>query len=235
MAAENKNQHYVPQYYLREFSNIKEQLYVYDLKTKKKFKQKIDGIAAKKFFYNVNLDLLNNFLEEPLQGNEQIIDKILNQKHEEFHKGFIKSFRSVKDRILNKDRTEVLSIIDFHSLIDFILLLKLRNPKLNLIIKGFSRFLPHLSEDECSSLIRALLLLQALEKINYPTQYYVKDDIRTAFKPLMDDIEFLKNYLDNCKKIMFLNYTDVNFITSDQAMGMERNEGKKELLFYLFL
>lgn len=119
-------------------------------------------------------------------------------------------------------------------MIDFILILKLRNPKLNLITKSFSQFIPDLSEDTISSLMRALLLLQVFSELNYPTEYYVKQDIRAAFEPLLEDVIYLKNYLDSCTKVMYLNYTSIDFITSDVAIGVERDELTKELLFLAF-
>lgn len=65
-----KNQHYVPQSYLRYFANSKEQLWVYDTKDKKSFKTSIRNIASERFFYDIEeLDKTT--------GKEQFIEKEL--------------------------------------------------------------------------------------------------------------------------------------------------------------
>jgi len=69
-----KLHHYVPQFYLKCFSDEKEQFWVWDKKTEKKFKTKSNGVAAGTHFYRVpefigtNVDPL--FLERQLSQLE---------------------------------------------------------------------------------------------------------------------------------------------------------------------
>lgn len=47
-----KNQHYVPQFYLKQWANNKKQLFVYDKKQNKNFTSNVKSIASSKFFYD---------------------------------------------------------------------------------------------------------------------------------------------------------------------------------------
>ena len=47
-----KNQHYVPQFYLKQWANNKEQLFVYDKKQKKSFTSNVKNVVSSKFFYD---------------------------------------------------------------------------------------------------------------------------------------------------------------------------------------
>ncbi|MCG3677576.1 DUF4238 domain-containing protein [Aliarcobacter butzleri] len=47
-----KNQHYIPQFYLKQWANNKEQLFVYDKKQCKNFTSNISNIASSRFFYD---------------------------------------------------------------------------------------------------------------------------------------------------------------------------------------
>ena len=47
-----KKQHYVPQFYLKQWANNKEQIYVYDKKQKKSFISNVKNIASSRFFYD---------------------------------------------------------------------------------------------------------------------------------------------------------------------------------------
>ena len=59
---DNINQHYVPQYYLKNFSN-NGHIHIYDLKEKKSFTNSISNVAFKKKFYNVDPNFFNKIIE----------------------------------------------------------------------------------------------------------------------------------------------------------------------------
>lgn len=48
-----KKQHYVPQFYLREFSNNKRQIWVFDKKTQRSFQTNISNVASESGFYDL--------------------------------------------------------------------------------------------------------------------------------------------------------------------------------------
>lgn len=47
-----KNQHYVPQFYLKNFSGNKRQLFVFDKINNKEFPSAVDSVASSRFFYD---------------------------------------------------------------------------------------------------------------------------------------------------------------------------------------
>ena len=99
---DNTNQHYVPQYYLKNFSKEKS-IHIYDIKTKKSFINSIKNTAYKKFFYNVDVEFFNKILENEKFVDEDFIDKIINENNERILAAFFDSFNPTRERIINKD------------------------------------------------------------------------------------------------------------------------------------
>lgn len=56
----NKKQHYVPQFYLKNFSNDGKNIYCYDKEEFKSYPQSIKNIAQSKYFYGKDLTLEDN-------------------------------------------------------------------------------------------------------------------------------------------------------------------------------
>lgn len=55
MAKEKKNQHYVPEFYLKNWTiEGKNQIYVYDKKTKKSFLTNVNNVASERYFYDID-------------------------------------------------------------------------------------------------------------------------------------------------------------------------------------
>lgn len=88
-----KNQHYVPQFYLKQWTNNKEQLFVYDKKQKKSFTSNVKSIASSKFFYDfpvineivknkIRIQLKKDGFEDTYIDNlfqEQVLEKSFSQ------------------------------------------------------------------------------------------------------------------------------------------------------------
>jgi len=55
-----KNQHYVPQFYLKNFSADDKTIWVYDKSSKKSFRTGVANIAAERFFYDVAPDSVSS-------------------------------------------------------------------------------------------------------------------------------------------------------------------------------
>ena len=55
MAKKKKNQHYVPEFYLKNWTiEGKNQIYVYDKKTKKSFLTNVNNVASERYFYDID-------------------------------------------------------------------------------------------------------------------------------------------------------------------------------------
>lgn len=221
---DNTRQHYVPQYYLKNFS-VYNSLYIYDLETKKKFKNSIRNTAYKKFFYNVDVNIFNKILENEKFENEDFIDKIINQYNESILATFFDSFNPTRERIINKDESTTISVIDFHSLVDFILVQTYRNPKFSLFFKYVDKLVKKKSNEnskEFDKITRGIIILLLFNELHYPRVTILKQDIIEKFQPIINEIRLIKDLLTNSYKLIFWNKTSVDFITSDCAMAFMR-------------
>ncbi len=77
-----KQQHYVPQFYLKNFANEKEQIWVYDKVTDKSFQTHIKNVAGERYFYDVpSLDQrtgVKQSVEKLLSHVEDKMSEVLN-------------------------------------------------------------------------------------------------------------------------------------------------------------
>jgi hypothetical protein len=83
-----KNQHYVPQSYLKHFSN-NDQIWVFDKETKKSFKTNVKNIASEKEFYDLP--------DITVEHSNGLFDKQVIEKH--FSQNIEGDFKKLLDRI----------------------------------------------------------------------------------------------------------------------------------------
>lgn len=82
-----KNQHFVPQSYLKRFS-INEQLFVYDkVINKTPYKTNIRNVAAESYFYDIPEDIFNKIKDQlpPEYQDIQIVEKEFSKLEQEFN------------------------------------------------------------------------------------------------------------------------------------------------------
>ena len=222
---DNTNKHYVPQYYLKNFS-VNNNLHIYDLKTKKHFTNSTRNTAYKKFFYNVDVNFFNKILENEKFEDEDFIDKIINQNNESILAAFFDSFNPTRERIINKDDRTTISVIDFHSLVDFVLVQTYRNPKLSMFFKHVDELVKKNylinNTKEFDKIVRGIVILLLFNELHYPRKTILKHDIIEKFQPIIDEIRLIKDLITNSYKMVFWNKTSVDFITSDCAMSFMR-------------
>ncbi len=237
MTKPNRNQHYVPQYYLNNFSN-NGHIYIYDIKNKKSFSNSISNIAYKKKFYNVDLDFFNKIIEGETFDEPDFIDKIINTHNEKILATFFNSFNKTRDRIISKNDTDVLSVIDFHSLIDFILVQAYRNPKISKLYNDVGKLV--ISEDkpfkniEWNKFLRGMVLLILFNNLYYGRLTNFKERINEIFAHTINEVKLLKKLLTESQRTVLWNNTCVNFITSDCPMAFIRNN-PKDIFTFVFI
>lgn len=229
MPTKNKKQHYIPQYYLKNFGN-NNHIHIYDLKTKTEFSNSISNIAFKKYFYNVDVDVFNKMIIGEDFSEPDFIDKIINKHNESILAPFFDSFNSTRQRLIDKDYREVVSIIDFYSLVDFILVQTYRNPKLSSIYRTIddiikSEYEPN-STKNYDSVVRGLVLLFLFNELHYGRVTEMKKEVKDAFALIRDEIVLMKELLTNSHKVVFWNRTSVDFLSSDCAMGFLRSDSR---------
>jgi hypothetical protein len=118
--SKTKRQHYVPQFYLRNFSFNENQIFVFDKNQQKVFTSAIGSVASAKFFYE--WDTLNSivgeqFIETKFSKFESLISVIL------------------KDLILSLENSSFSQIINRtkHDIAEFIWYQMIRNPEARIV------------------------------------------------------------------------------------------------------
>lgn len=72
------NEHYVPQAYLKAYSNQKEQCYVYDKDNEKYYCSHIRNILAVRYLYDFSEDLLKDISGLDVQAVERILGQTVD-------------------------------------------------------------------------------------------------------------------------------------------------------------
>jgi hypothetical protein len=221
---DNINQHYVPQYYLKNFSN-NGHIHIYDLKEKKSFTNSISNVAFKKKFYNVDPNFFNKIIENEEFEEEDFIDKLINKHNESILAPFFDSFNPTRERIINGDKRETISIINFHSLVDFVLVQTYRNPKLQLFFEMLKEQINNnkeIADIQLDKIGRGIVLLLVLNELHYGRKTQFKKDIIEVFNPIIEEIKTWKELVTYSYKYFYWNLTDIDFITSDVGMSFMR-------------
>ncbi len=222
---DNKNQHFVPQYYLKNFS-VNENINIYDLKDKKSFTNSIKSTAYKKFFYNVDVDFFNKIIIDEKHKELDFIDKIINKHNESILAAFFDSFNKTRDRIIAKDNRETISVIDFHSLVDFVLVQTYRNPKFSLFFKEINTLIKSKYEvdntKEFDKITRGIVILLLFNEVHYGKKTKFNEEIFICFKEIIEEIKKMKQLITDSYKIVYWNKTSIDFLTSDCALSFMR-------------
>lgn len=124
-----KQQHYVPQFYLRNFADDRERIWAYDKFTGKRFQTNIRNVAGANYFYDVpELDRAT--------GKEQFVEQFLQpleQKTAEVLSALLPKLRTHNFIRLHTDQRNVLAI--------FIIVQMLRTPELRINVRQGERLM----------------------------------------------------------------------------------------------
>lgn len=189
-----KNQHFVPRFYLRNFANRRNQIYVFDKTTSISFKTAIENIAQHKYFYDI--EELDN-----LTGH-QTVEKILSKIE---HQASI-SLNKLIDHISN-NTIKLFSRSDRFVIAQYIYIQLFRTNESRIITdqisKEFSRQLSHLSFDD--NFIEA----NQLNHETFDSKLFQAENILTA-----NDSTRVSELLGRTW-IFWVNCTKHHFYTSD--------------------
>lgn len=98
-----KNQHFVPQCYLRKFGDSNEKVNVFDKsKNEIRFNQPINNIASQRFFYDIDFEEINKVIEDKgIQIPEDIKNDVLNIDKQHLEKWFSNVVEPLLIKIIN--------------------------------------------------------------------------------------------------------------------------------------
>lgn len=193
-----KKQHYVPQFYLRNFANPKKGQYyffVFDIISKKKYSTNIKNAACEHYFYDKH------------KGVDQFLEKKLSRLENKF--------RNVNQLILSKKDLNKLNKKEMDTLTCFITMQYLRTKKNRQILERFPVFI----EEYAKSVYGNNVPQYVYEKIDF---YKTKDSIRNVHIDVMNkDYQIIFDILSNMKWSLGLNKTEEKFWTSDNPIVVD--------------
>lgn len=99
-----KNEHYVPQSYLRSFANKKEQIFVYDKVKKASYINKVSQVASEGKYFDIPLHDGHNVPEIEKMNKEQTIEKYFSEDIEGPYKKYLDMIRTRYLMTFNPDR-----------------------------------------------------------------------------------------------------------------------------------
>jgi hypothetical protein len=193
-----KNQHYVPRFYLKNFINSKDKVFVYDKFVKRVFESKVKNIANENYFYDIDLldeiTGVDQFLEKYFHPLESKISKLLVELIEDLkNKNFIKLSRELK--------AELAIYLTYQHL-------RTREQREQM-------------RQMIDSLTNAIGKIQ-LDELGHSDNNFVIDIDDAKFQASMildrNNVEEIANILNNHIWIVLENKTDYNFYTSDHPL-----------------
>jgi len=197
-----KNQHYVPQFYLKYFSNSEWKVETYDIKNKKILKpQSISHICSAEFFYWIKTgekDKLSQLLEDYFTD----IENYFAQRYDKI----ISNLQNYNDKVDEKL---------IFNLCEFIVISYLRS-------KHFRETLFDMSEDTMKWMMKWLTENKAFDtkneefrKVLVEKHFNVSFDNSFHIRFLIRNIEKFTHYLYNKKIMIYISDGEKNFVTSD--------------------
>lgn len=247
MRQDNVKQHYVPQFYLRNFSS-NDQLNVFHIYNKNKYKTNIKDAGCEKLFYDVDTEIISAYIENN-NISETFIDDMVRKENEELCAPLIKEFNIVND--LFKDHSvDVWQIPDevFSILIDFIIVQYVRTPRMRKNFTGIaelvqnnirSQKLPpkikNLNIENWTKHLHNVFLYKLLSICNFSTNEKYINSKTALFDELLEEFKKFKKELESSFRYILHNESDKYFMASDSPVCVDLYGGKMDQFKLVFL
>ncbi len=217
----NINQHYVPKFYLRNFSNARGKLHVYDIVRDNHFVTSPAKECYEKYFYDINTELFKLFSDSEQNYEELVDDKIrtLNEEISSILLNFLKTIKDTKEDFqFERD--------DRNKLYNFIVLQAIRTPfyrdnlrYLNVPFCLKTGLSGELGDEKTQNFIHNLLVLGVLNKL-HNIDFHLNELYYTIFEHLIEEILDLKRQLEKSGKLFLVNKTSKEFICSSSPINV---------------
>jgi len=216
----NIKQHFVPQFYLRNFANSKGTIFVYDLIRDIKHISTPAKECYQSYFYDLNLNIFKIFVDSEYLS-EEIVDDKIRTLDENVSVILIKFLNEIKtcDTSFNfpKDSRD--------QLYNFIILQILRTPfyrnRLHYLNVPFSikaGLSGELGDEKTQDIVHNLLIYGVLSKL-YNEDFKLNKLYYAIFEHLIDEIVDLKRQLESSGKLFLINKSDKEFICSSSPIN----------------
>ncbi|HZK71117.1 MAG TPA: DUF4238 domain-containing protein [Clostridia bacterium] len=224
----NIKQHYIPQCYLRNFTDKNDFLHVYNYKSIKYFKVKPSKVSWGRYFHDVNVDLFNRILE-----TENAYDEIVDDKIRLVHEKVIsRTITQIRHKLSNIQSGIFLNKEERANLVDFVMIQYIRTPEyrngIDYLPINFVRYYfddihnIEIKDSEYLPTIHNLIIYGLLYFLNneYPK---ISNNYDLFFGHLFDEYSVMMEQLDKGFIRFFVNKTNIPFITTTNPINVEFN------------
>lgn len=208
-----KNQHYVPQAYLRNFKvNNKNQIYVFDKEKEVSRKQNINDIACERFFYDISPEIYKNNPEY----DKQAIEKFFATEIEDEFSNVIRNVIISHDMAPKSNLFHNNNLIPDKDLKKLSILLAFQMVR----TKSFRENFIQMYEDISTSLARKILETEGMQISDFKIKANEQYIPYLHASKILDEkfINEISVILYNHIWIIGVNYTKSPFITSDNPI-----------------
>lgn len=225
----NKNQHYVPQFYLKGFET-ENKLFVFDIVNKKEFITNSRNIGAENYFHNIDKRIINAFYNS---DREDFVDNVLNSSIEKYYSRFMDIFSDIDRELKNakhghliKFNKKVVDQLINYMIVQYIRTRKFREKVKSIGVMTYDLIKKHnmpveISKDEFTRISHLNILYKGLCLLGYADPVEFKINSQEYDSILEDFIKAKRNKLLNCGKTFILNQSKKTFFTSDAPVIFE--------------
>lgn len=239
---DNVKQHYVPKFYLRNFTDTN-YLFAHDIYNHKSFKSNLKNIGSEKYFYDIDVNLFGMMVDVNSSITETFVDDSVRLQNEELCIPIIDNFQTVCNILKESDtggkNPFALKFQDnFESqLIDFILIQFVRTKKYRKHFDSMAEsFVDVMSEYELTdeviqledknyvmSYLHNIHLYAALSLCDSSEDIYLSELFHNIYEYYLDVLKEFKNNLENATTFFIYNKTSKYFMTSDNPVCIHTN------------
>lgn len=213
----NIKQHYVPQFYLKNFINDEQALFVFDIIRDKKYKNSTKNECFEKLFYDISPGFIKRFSTINEIHDEVVDDSIRIHNEQVSSKLFIHLNNMIKDKV----------ILDFNEeeLYNFVVLQMIRIPNYRQRIEHIITALvlrekfDNIKEEQYPRIVHNLLLYGVIERL-YRLDFKLNQDYHHCFDCFIDEIINIRNELYKSGIVFLLNESKEKFITSTTPVNV---------------
>lgn len=216
----NIKQHYVPQFYLRNFTDSKGKIVVYDSIRNNRYITTPPKECYSNYFYDLDLKIFNKFVDSE-QNYEELVDDKIRLLNEEVSAILLNFLIEIKDCVTN------FSFSREHrdKFYNFIVLQIIRTPfyrdRLHYLNVPFcikTGLSGELGDEKTQDLIHNLLIYGVISKM-YDEDFKLNKLYYIIFEHLINEILDLKRQLEKSGKLFLVNKSDKEFVCSSSPVN----------------
>lgn len=203
-----KKQHYVPQFYLKNFTQDGEHLFVYDKIRRESFKTNLSNVASGSYFYDIPQEAIET-VKDPV--DPQIIEKTLAKYEAHFASALDTMLRTI--RWTGRINHEQKSAMAFFMAIQFLRTRESRTYYMEIIRKGMKAVAGIVAKSKRPDLSIDDIKVDVSEKSGWAMQ------AKMLFS--LDDVRLFAQALNNHIWLIGVNETGKHLYTSDHPVVRE--------------